>query len=331
MFGIHWAAIDRFVYLPLFILVAFFIVRRLFFIKRAYRQLVHGDNQKILFNKFSFLKQTCKAVLLCSALMFIFIALLRPQWGKKEQVITQEGRDLAIALDISRSMLARDMQPCRLDFAKLKIKHLLEKLTCERVALIIFSGNAFIQCPLTGDKDAFLMFLDHIDAQTLASGTTALDKALEKTLELFKTTPDRKNKLAVFLTDGEDFSLNLTAAQQAAVQGNLKFFALGIGSAQGAPIPKINPDGTINGHEVDRDGKIALSCLNEALLEQLCKQLNGHYIKASYDDADIDRLMSYVSSYEKEKFEDKKISLFEEQYPWFCGLAWLCLALEWIL
>lgn len=330
MFGIHWAAADRFVYLPLFVLVAIFIIRRLFFIKNAYRQLVHSGHQKMLFGSFSLFRQTCKAVLLCLALGFLFIAMLRPQWGKKEEVIAQEGRDLAIALDISRSMLARDMQPSRLDFAKLKIKRLLEKLTCERVALIIFSGNAFIQCPLTGDKDAFLMFLDHIDAQTLASGTTALDKALNKTLDLFKTTPERKNKLVVFLTDGEDFSLSLSSAQQQAIQNNLIFFALGIGSPQGAPIPKINTDGTISGHEIDTDGKIALSCLNETLLADLCKQLKGHYIKSVYDDSDINSLVSYVASYEKEKFADKKISLFEEQYPWFCGFAWLCLALEWI-
>ena len=331
IFGIHWAGIDRIVYAPFALLFIVFIIKQHKNVIAAATQLVHKKYLAFIFAGFSTRKQRAKGILLSLGIVFVFLALLQPQWGKIEQTITQEGRDVLIVLDISRSMQAQDLKPTRLDFAKLKIRTLLSKLTCERVGLIVFSGSAFVLCPLTADHAAFLTFLDNVDTEIISSGTTAIDAALDKTLDVFKNMPTKKNKLVFLVTDGEDFSAQLNNAQEQAIQANLHLFALGVGTTAGAPIPKLDPTGKTIGHETDATGSVVLSVLNELMLQNMCSTLHGQYVRARYDDGDINTIVKTISSYEKEKFEDKHLSLFQDQYPWFLAVAWICLALEWIL
>ena len=124
---------------------------------------------------FSLPKTIIKAALLVFGFTCVAITLLHPQWNKKDEVVSQQGRDLIIALDISRSMLARDCAPTRLECAKRKIKELVKRLSCERVGLLLFSGTALMQCPLTSDYNSFFMFLDQVDSETIASGSTAFE------------------------------------------------------------------------------------------------------------------------------------------------------------
>ena len=266
----------------------------------------------------------CASIL---AMFFLFIAILQPQWHKKEETIQQEGRNILIMLDISRSMLAQDLKPNRLEFVKLKLKALLQKLDSERVGLILFSGSAFLQCPLTSDFSTFSMFLDQVDVESISSGTTAIDAALQKMIQTFQQNQNYKNKLALLVTDGEDFSLNLKTVQKNAQQENIKIFALGVGTPEGAPIPKLNS----SGHETDENGQIALSRLNENLLQNICNSVDGKYVRTTQNDSDIDYIASLVQKFEKESFGDKKLSLYQDQYPWFLGTSWFFMALEWIL
>jgi Ca-activated chloride channel homolog len=331
LFGIHWAGADRIIYFPLVVILIALIVRNYVRIWSTVKLIIHPDTAGMVFKHFSLRKQAVKAFLLILAVVFIFLALLQPQWGKKEQHVVQEGRDLLILLDISRSMLAQDLKPNRLDFAKLKVRSLLNQLPLERVGLILFSGSAFLQCPLTADHAAFLMFLNQVDTETISSGTTALDGALLKAIEVFEVSPGRKNKLVLLITDGEDFSLHLNVVERKASDYNIRLFTLGVGTVQGAPIPRIDAAGKQIGHEVDEAGNIVLSSLNETLLQGMCNKLHGNYLRASYDDSDLNRLSTLVKSFEKESFEDKKISMYEDQYPWLLGVAWVMLALEWML
>ena len=163
----------------------------------------------------------------------LFIAALRPQWGQKEVVIKQEGRDLFIALDVSRSMLATDCTPNRLAVAKQKIKQLVPLLGCERIGLILFSGSAFIQCPLTVDYQAFNMFLDSVDAETISSGTTDLAQPIYKALDAYRQMPNKTTKLLAIFTDGEDFSSNIAHCKQQIWDENLRVFTVGVGRLMG--------------------------------------------------------------------------------------------------
>jgi Ca-activated chloride channel homolog len=329
--GIYWANIDYIIFLPVVLIFMFFCLKNFYRVKVISLLLADSKNFKLLFKNFSIGKYRIKTILTLVSLFFLFVALLQPQWDKKEQTVVQEGRDLLIVLDISRSMMAEDFKPTRLDFAKLKIRSLLSKLTCDRVGLVLFSGSAFLQCPLTADHSAFLMFLNQVDVETISSGTTAIDNALKKATEIFANNMGRKNKLVLLLTDGEDFSLNLEHVKNNANEQEIKLFSIGVGTTQGAPIPIFDQTGKQIGLEKDKSGSIELSKLNEKALQDLCNKLSGTYLSASHDDSDLEQIASIIKSFEKEKLMDKKLSLYEDKYPWFLGIAWVLLILEWLL
>jgi Ca-activated chloride channel family protein len=276
-------------------------------------------------------KHIVKLILLSIGSLFLFIALLRPQWNKSEEVIKQQGRDMYIALDISRSMLAADCKPNRLAYAKAKIKRLVRRLSCERVGLILFSGTAFIQCPLTSDYSAFYLYLDAVDAELISSGTTALDKAIVQALQSFSTMPDRKSKLLVLFTDGEDFSHNLSGVKKEAAQNNLSIFTIGIGTPEGAPVPVFDAHGSIVGHQKDEKGAVVISRLNEGILSALSCDAGGQYMRATRNDDDIVSFVRAVQAREKETIGERKMSRFEDQYHYFLFVSFICFVLEWLL
>jgi Ca-activated chloride channel family protein len=330
--GIMWAGIDNGIYLPLLLIIIISIVYRVMRSFRAARALsnIKGSTRALL-TQFSAWRVISKAVLMGIAACALFLALLRPQWGLQQESITQEGRDLFVALDISRSMLAQDCMPNRLAVAKKKIHALVQQLACERVGLILFSGSAFVQCPLTADYGAFFMFLDHIDVETISSGTTALDGAIKKAIEAFGACPDRKNKIVLVITDGEDFSTNLSRVKDDVVASGMHIFTLGIGTIEGAPIPLFDARGTAIGHQKDKKGGIVISRLNEDLLQALSHDSGGMYVRATPDDTDVRSVAKLVARYEKERFADKKINRYEDRYPYFLAVSFAALALEWLL
>jgi Ca-activated chloride channel family protein len=243
----------------------------------------------------------------------------------------QEGRDLYIALDISRSMLATDSQPNRLICAKEKIKRLIKKLSCERVGLILFSGSAFVQCPLTSDYAAFFLYLDAVDAELISSGTTALDQAIQQALTSFASVPERKSKLLVVLTDGEDFSQNLSNVKEEAAQSHLSIFTIGVGTPEGAPVPLFDHHGNIIGHQKDHKGGVVISRLNEEILANLSADAGGRYIRATENDDDISLFVATVQGFEKEQLAERKHSRYEDQYHYFLLVSFICFVLEWVL
>jgi Ca-activated chloride channel family protein len=328
--GIYWAGAHRIIWLPVFVLFIFLIIRHYLRVCKSVDLLVHKDTQKYVFKHFSLRMYFVKMVCLGGVVVLLFLALLQPQWGKKEVITQQEGRDLLIALDISRSMLEKDFAPNRLEFVKLKIRNLLQKLDFERVGLILFSGSAFLQCPLTIDHAAFLMFLDQVDVETISSGTTSIGAALEKAVEVFSQSK-RKTKLVVLATDGEDFSVNLSQMRAKAEQEQIRVFSLGVGTLDGAPVPIVDVKGNVVGHEVNDQGGIVLTKLNETLLRNISKDLRGNYFRVTYNDSDIDGFARIIKQYEKEKFEERKISYYHDQYPWLLGFAFILLLLEWVL
>ncbi|MBT3455560.1 VWA domain-containing protein [bacterium] len=289
--------------------------------------LVSNRWAKLLLKHFSKLRIYFKMIFLFAGFLFLSVAFLRPQWDKKQDRVEQEGRDLFIALDISRSMLAEDEKPSRLEAAKKKIKKLVKNLSCERVGLILFSGAAFIQCPLTNDYGAFFLFLDDVDVETISTGTTAIDQAIKKALESFEKIGNRKNKLLALFTDGEDFSTNLKGIKELAFSKGATIFTFGVGTEGGAPIPLVKE----NGHQKDEFGKVVISKLNVGLLKSLSHDSGGIFVRSTQDDSDIILLMDRVQKIEKERLEDKNVIRPEEQYCYFAFASFLCFLLEWLI
>lgn len=328
--GIRWAAPTYLWCLPVILIIMLCYLYRMAKVRKAVAVL-GGRWQSTIVENFRVSRQYLKAALFGGALLFLTGALLRPQWHKQEKTVVQTGRDILIALDISRSMLATDCEPSRLAFARRKIKQLLSLLPCERAGLILFSGSACIQCPLTTDYSAFTMFLDQVDAETISSGSTALDAAIEQALRAFSIAPERKNKLLVIFTDGEDFSTNLAHLKEEAHQQGLRIFTMGVGTHEGAPIPLYDGEGNQVGHQKDAKGKVVISQLNEGILHALATDVGGTYILCSKDATDVHKLVDRITRFEKERFEDKQVAQFDDKYHYFVLISLLCLLLEWML
>jgi len=330
IFGITWGAPHNVVFFIL-LLAAIAILSYWFMRKKHAAQVLAGSWVGSLIKGFSTTKLLGKIMLMTTGIFFLCIALLRPQWNNKEEIIMQEGRDLFIALDISRSMLATDCVPDRLTCAKEKIKELVKQLDAERVGLILFSGSAFVQCPLTADYAAFNLYLDQVDVETISSGSTALDQAIKETIRAFTRLPERKNKLLVLLTDGEDFSSNLHTLKQHAQQSGLHIFALGVGTQEGAPIPLYDTHGKRIGHQKDDNGSIVITRLHDEMLRALTNDAGGIYLAITDDDTDIRTLVSKVKQFEREALNEHVYAQLEEQYPYFLLISFICFALEWLL
>ncbi len=329
-FGVTWVSMQ---YWWVFLVGAALASAYLYY-QVAVRTVIHtlaGNWQSILILNFSSSKQYIKTGFFIMGLIALCIAVLRPQWSKKEQLIAQKGRDILIALDISKSMLAQDCEPNRLERAKKKIRRLLQMLDSERIGLLLFSGSAMVQCPLTNDYGAFHMFLDHVDVETISSGSTALDSAVKEGLRLFTHTPQGKHKLIVFFTDGEDFSSHLAQVKQEAQKEEIRIFTVGMGTPEGAPIPLYNDNNIQSGHQKDRTGKVVISQRNDEILSSLAKDMGGIYVPMADNGTDLHQLVSQVQRIEKGQFADKKMNQMEDQYHWFLLVGLLLLAIEWIL
>ncbi len=328
--GIRWASPSYLWVMPVIIVIILCYLYRQYKIRVAVRAFA-GKWYPSIIQNFILSREYVKALLFGIALIFLNGALLRPQWHEQAHTVVQNGRDILIALDISRSMLATDCHPNRLAYARTKIKQLLTKLPSERVGLILFSGSACMQCPLTTDYSAFTMFLDQVDAETISSGSTALDAAIEQALRAFQSAPERKNKLLVIFTDGEDFSTNLSHLKKEAQEQGLRIFTMGAGTHEGAPIPLYDGEGNQIGHQKDAKGKVVISQLNEGILHSLATDVGGTYILCTKDATDVHKLIERIIRFEKERFEDKQIAQFDDKYHYFVLVSLCCLLLEWIL
>lgn len=327
--GITFASWHACWYLPFWIILLFLIWWTFYKRQLVAARLAHHQHRRTIMPGYSVRKIFIKALLQTIAVMGLFIASLQPQWGTKEQQVTHVGRDLFIALDISPSMLAQDVSPDRLAAAKQKIKKIVRSLHADRVGLIAFSSVAFIHCPLTADYTAFELFLDAIDAQTIAHGSTALDGALKTAMTAFSHIKDDAEKLLVIVTDGEDFSQSLQSIAQQARDQHIVIGTLGIGSQYGAPVPQFDIDGRATGH-IMQDGKVVISKLNESLLQELAKTLNGLYVHSTDNDQDVHAIVSWISKHSMRQLDETNVSLLHDRYPYALAGTLICLILEWL-
>lgn len=331
MIPIQWLSPQYLWTLPLLLIVFLLLFYRVSTQYKIVKLLSHERHRSRLLLYYSPIKKMGKAFFFLLGTFFLWIALARPAGSEYQEIVGQQGRDLFIGLDISRSMLAQDKKPNRLYFAKEKIKKLLKSLHAERVGLIVFSGSTFVQCPLTKDYGAFSMYLDQLDVETISSGTTALDKAIECALQAFKNVGQRKNKLLLLFTDGEDFSSNLSGIKKEAIKEGMHIMTVGIGTVDGAPIPLYDAQGNQTGHQKDQQGSVVISRLNEPVLRNLAQDSGGAYVTATDDDRDINMIVKTVSLFEKERLDDASCKHIVEYYHYGLFASFICFAVEWLL
>lgn len=262
-----------------------------------------------------------------TGLTCLIVALARPQWGSQVEVVEQEGVQVMVALDVSKSMLAQDLKPDRLTRAKLEISDLMGKLNGDEIGLVLFSGASFIQFPLTSDYDTARSFLDHAGPDVISRPGTAIGDAIRTAVDGFD--PQRNSqKIIVIMTDGEDHEANALAAAEQAAEDEAIIYTIGFGSAQGEPIPEFDAGGQLTGYKKDESGQIVLSRLDEITLQQIALTANGRYFRASADGSELDRLVEELDALVAEQFESRFEVRKIERFQWFLLAALLTLVVS---
>lgn len=254
-----------------------------------------------------------KIVFVILAFSFAFLALMRPQWGFHWQEVKRVGLDILIAIDTSKSMLAQDVKPNRLERSKLAVKDLIRKLEGDRIGLIAFSGNAFLQCPLTVDYGGFTLMLDDLDVDTIPKGGTSISSAIKEAIKSYKGGI-KKYKVLVIITDGEDHDGGVVDIAREAEKEGIKVFCIGIGTKDGELIPVT----ASNGKKVflkDREGNVIKTRLNERSLQEIALITGGSYVHASGAEFGLDLIYEEkLSKMEKRELEIKMRKSYKERF-----------------
>ncbi len=294
--------------------------------KRLLRKLGEFKLIKTMIPDVSGSKRNLKFALFIIAFTAMVVALLNLQTGSKLQEVKREGGDIMLCLDVSNSMMAEDLSPNRLERAKQAIEKFIDKLEGDRIGIVVFAGEAYVQLPITSDYSAAKLFLGSISPRLIPTQGTNVGAALEKAIESFGKDVG-KNKAIVIITDGENHEEDaIKMAEDAAKQG-VMINTIGIGSPEGAPIPYYL-NGIKSGYKKDREGNTVVTKLNEELLKEIAAAGNGVYIRANNSDVGLNNVLDQLKDLDKKQLESKMYTDYEDQFQWFAGLALLLLTIE---
>lgn len=272
-------------------------------------------------------KVRIKQWIFVSALLFAVIALMRPQYGYGWREVKRQGLDILIALDTSKSMLAQDVLPDRLQRSKLAITDLVKELGGDRIGLIAFSGTAFLQCPLTVDYSGFLLSLKDVGVDTIPIGGTSISSAIYAAISSFEGG-EGKHKILIIITDGEDLEGGVEKAVMKAKSEDVMISCVGIGSAEGDLIPVNNGNGG-TAFLKDPAGKVVKTRLNEDVLESIAVSTGGMYVRSTGAEFGLDLIYERkLAGLEKQEFESRMEKLYKERFQIPLGVALLLLLLE---
>ena len=265
-----------------------------------------------------------KALMLMGCSLALILALAGPQYGYQWQEIEIKGVDIIIALDVSKSMLATDIQPTRLDRAKREVFDLLEMLRGDRIGLVAFAGTAFLQCPLTADYSAFYLFLDALTPDFMPVGGSDIAGAVQVAMEGFNAESNSE-KAIILITDGQSTGSDPVKAAQSAAEAGVKLFCIGVGRGDGVPIP-----GETGGFKKDAAGKIILTQLDEPTLKKMAAMTKGAYVPSVAGDMDLEVIYSEEirGKLEATTQQGGRKQVWQDRYQWFLGLAILFLLAE---
>jgi len=271
-----------------------------------------------------------KSALVVTAVALSVVALARPQFGTRVETVRSTGQDIVVAVDLSRSMLAEDVTPNRLERARLAILRLMDRLDGDRIGLVAFAGDAFVQSPLTSDYSAAGMFLGAMHPDLMPVQGTDLGAALRVSLDALEQGA-RDARVVVIVTDGEDHEAAFESELARAASMGVQVHVVGIGSTEGVPIPDFDAQGRRVGFLRDEDGTVVTTRLGDATLRTVAERTGARYVRVDAGGAALDDLVDELAGGEGEAIEERQVTQFEEQFQIFLGLAWLLLSVEWLL
>lgn len=308
--------------IPILVLVRFIVWQ-----KRKHNLRKFGDSSllKEMMPDVSKYRPTIKFCLLLSAITILIFMIARPQVGSKISHEKREGIEVLIALDISNSMLAQDVIPSRLEKSKLLIEDLVDHFTNDKVGLVVFAGDAFVQLPITNDYVSAKMFLQNINPSLITTQGTDLARAISLSQSCF-TQREHIGRAIIVITDGEDHEGGALEAAREAYKKGINVFILGVGTSKGAPIPDGN-----GGYLKDNSGQTVLSALNEQMCQQVAKAGNGVYIHVDNTSDAQEKLNKELSKLQSGISDTVVYSEYNEQFQIFGIILLLLLIVETIL
>ncbi len=310
-----------------FLLLIFRIGRGL--TRRRLKQFGDPDILKDLMPDLSYSRPVVKFLFLMTALIFLILAVARPQFGTKLQEVKRKGIEIIIALDVSNSMLAQDIQPNRLEKAKQSISKLVERLVNDRIGLIVFAGQAYTQIPITNDYASAKMFLSSISTGIVPVQGTAIGSAINLAMSSF-TPQEDMSRVLIIITDGENHEDDAVALAREAAEKGIKTYTIGVGLAKGSPVPMSGGSGQQDFLK-DKDGNIVISKLNEQMLEQIATEGGGKYIRANNTRLGLNALFEDINQLEKKEIEAKVYSEYQDMFQYPAALALLLIIIEFLI
>ena len=321
----------RFAHIYYFYLLAiipvFVVLLVLFLLWKRKTLAKYGDWAVIrnLIPDYSVWKSILKFILVMVALASLVVALADPQTGSRLEKVKRKGIDLMICLDVSNSMMAQDIKPNRLERAKQSIVRLIDNLEGDRIGIIVFAGKAYTQLPITTDYAAAKMFTASINTSIVTTQGTAIGEAIEVAANGFGES--KHNKAIVVITDGEDHEGNVLEQAEEAVKKNIAIYTIGMGLAEGAPIPVYSGD-VQTGYRKDKEGQTIMSKLDETLLQQIAGVGKGMYVRATTSETGLNKIFDDISKIEKSEIEEKQFSDYEDRFQYFVAFALFLLILD---
>jgi len=274
-------------------------------------------------------KLEVKFVFVILAVCSLIVAIANPKIGSKMEEVKREGIDIMVALDVSRSMNATDVEPDRLSQAKLFLNKLIQNLAGDRIGLIIFAGNAYVQMPITTDHSAALLFLESISSEIVPTQGTAIGEALRLGVESFGEE-SKTNKAIIVISDGENHEGDAVKASREANAMGVLTYAVGVGTDRGSPVP-LKRKGVQYDFQRDKEGNIITSKMNPEMLKEVAEAGGGSYLALTNTRETSEMMIEELSKLEKQEMEARVFTDYEDHFQIFIGICLILLIVEWIV
>lgn len=309
----------------LIVLYILFKIKR----KKAIREFGNPELLEPLMPNASTSRHGWKFAIILLALAFLIVGIARPQFGAKLQKIKRQGVEIIIALDVSNSMLAEDIQPNRLERSKRAIERLTERLSNDKLGLIVFAGDAYTQIPITTDYTSAKLFLSSINTSIVPVQGTAIGAAIGLGIKSF-TPETESSKALIIITDGENHEDDAVEMAKLAKENEIIVHTIGMGLPQGGPIPMINANGQKDFRK-DKNGEVVVTKLNEKALQEIAAAGGGKYVRANNTEVGINAIFDEINNMQKTELESRVYSDYNDQFYYFIAVALVLLLLEFLL
>jgi Ca-activated chloride channel family protein len=307
------------------VVVVIFLIN-LYWKRKKQREFGDLELLKRLSPERSVFKPVLKLTVMLLALAALIIGLVNPKIGTKVETVKREGIDIVFAMDVSKSMLAEDVAPSRLEKSKQIVSQIINQLGSDRIGIVVYAGSAFPVLPITTDYGVAKMFLQSINPEMVSSQGTSLDEAIKLSATYF-AEKSKTSKLLILISDGEDHSEGAEAAAEDAKKLGMKIITIGLGTEKGATIP-LKKNGIVESYQRDNNGEVVITKLNPNSLATIAKITGGGYINGNNTKEVLEYIKNALDKIQKTEFEATEMADFQSQFQWFLGIGFVLLFLD---